>query len=192
MSRLIFVTHPEVTIDPAMPVERWRLSDIGIRRMRAFATSGVADRVSAVWASSEAKAIEAAGILAAGLGIGVAIDAGLGENDRSATGFLPPPEFEATADRFFATPEESVRGWERAVDAQARIRTAVTRIVAGHGTGDVAIVAHGAVGTLMLCDLKGWQISRAADQPFQGHYWTCALPDLTEGSGWAPIASRAG
>jgi hypothetical protein len=32
------------------------------------------------------------------------------ENDRSATGFLPPPEFEAVADAFFVRPLESVRG----------------------------------------------------------------------------------
>ena len=46
---------------------------------------------------------------------------GIGENDRSATGFLPREEFWATADLFFAHPTESIRGWERAIDAQARI-----------------------------------------------------------------------
>ena len=42
----------------------------------------------------------------------------LHENDRSATGYLPPNQFEAMADRFFAEPQASVLGWERAVDAQ--------------------------------------------------------------------------
>ena len=60
MAELIFVTHPEVMIDPAVPVERWRLSDAGVRRMRFFAESGIAGRVRSVWASGEAKAIEAA------------------------------------------------------------------------------------------------------------------------------------
>src|SRR5206468_2942934 len=91
----------------------------------------------------------------------------LGENDRSATGYLPKLEFEATADRFFATPEQSVRGWERAVDAQRRILGAVERVTsasAGCG-GDIAIVSHGGVGALLLCALAGHSISRQHDQP---------------------------
>jgi broad specificity phosphatase PhoE len=69
----------------------------------------------------------------------------LGENDRSATGYLPKQEFEATADAFYARPQESVRGWERAADAQARIVRAVDQIVSQTpAEGDVAIVGHGA------------------------------------------------
>lgn len=190
MPRLFFVTHPEVTVDPARPVPRWHLSDTGIRRMRHFAEGPEVAEVTSVWASTETKAIEAAGILAARLGLGVQVAADLGENDRSATGFLPPPEFEAMADAFFARPENSVRGWERAADAQARIVAAVTRILAGHEGGDIAIVAHGGVGTLLISHSRREPISRAADQPFQGHYWTATLPDCAIVHGWRPIAPR--
>ena len=69
-------------------------------------------------------------MLAARFRIGIEVASDLGENNRSATGFLPPAEFEKVADAFFANPEESVRGWERAIDAQRRIREAVDRIVA--------------------------------------------------------------
>jgi broad specificity phosphatase PhoE len=146
--------------------------------------------LGAVWASTETKAIEAAGILAARFGLGLRTEPLLGENDRSATGFLPPPEFEATADAFFAAPETSVRGWERAVDAQSRIALAVRAIAARHGEGDLAIVAHGAVGALLLCALAGRPISRREDQPFQGHVWRASLPDLALQQGWEPIAPR--
>lgn len=67
--------------------------------------------MTSVWSSAEAKAIEAAGILAARLGVGVNVDEDLGENDRTATGFLPPDEFETVVDAFFAEPEKSIRGW---------------------------------------------------------------------------------
>ncbi len=187
MARLIFVTHPEVIVEPERPVPRWRLSGPGIERMRVFAASPVVAEVGAVWSSTETKAIEAAGILAGALGLGVRVSARLGENDRSATGYLPPAEFEALADRFFAEPETSVRGWERAVDAQARVQVAVAEIVAGHGEGDLAIVAHGAVGTLLLCALSGVPISRSRDQPFQGHFWRAALPELRPEGGWQAI-----
>ncbi|WP_164076605.1 histidine phosphatase family protein, partial [Stenotrophomonas maltophilia] len=79
--------------------------------------------------------------------------------------------FQRVADQFFATPAESVRGWERAIDAQARVEAAVATILEGHPGGDIAFVAHGGVGTLLLCHYRAEPISRAADQPFEGHYW---------------------
>jgi broad specificity phosphatase PhoE len=179
---LHFVTHPEVVVDPAVPVTRWPLSARGIERLRRFAAGGAIEGVAAVHASAERKAIEAAGVLAAHLGLGLAVHPALGENDRSATGFLPPPEFEAVADAFFARPEESVRGWERAVDAQARITGAVRAIAAAHaGGGDLLVVAHGAVGALLRAALHGAPISRRFDQPRQGCAVRIGLP------GWQPF-----
>ena len=76
---------------------------------------------------------------------------GLGENDRSATGYRPRHEFEEVADALFAHPDESVRGWEGAVDAQSRIVDLVKRaIAAAPSAGNVAIVSRGGVGTLCL------------------------------------------
>lgn len=73
------------------------------------------------------------------------------------------------ADRFFAEPDMSIDGWERAVDAQTRITTAMTNIVARDATpGAIAIVSHGAVGTLLYCKLAGQAISRQWDQPPNG------------------------
>jgi broad specificity phosphatase PhoE len=190
MTNLIFITHPEVRIDPLIPVDRWRLSDGGVARMRRFVEGPVVAEVTSIWASTEVKATETAAMLAARLRLGIEVASGLGENDRSATGFLPAAEFEKVADAFFAYPEESVRGWERAIDAQRRIREAVDRIVATHRGGDLAIISHGAVGTLLLCSCLGQAISRKADQPFQGHYWIAGLPSLTVRQSWKPIAPR--
>ena len=170
MPTVFFISHPEVVVDPGAPIQRWGLSAAGIDRMRAFAALPMTADIGAVWASTEAKAIEAAGILGAALGLGTQVAEDLGENDRASTGFLPPSEFERTADAFFAQPEASVLGWERAVDAQARVHRAVSRIAASHANGDLAIVAHGAVGTLLFCMLSGNPIDRSFDQPFQGHF----------------------
>lgn len=190
MARLIFITHPEVIVDPLVPIERWRLSEAGVRRMQAFAEDPVTADVTAIWSSAETKALEAAAILAARLGLSVEVDQRLGENDRSATGFLPPDEFERAADAFFAEPTKSFRGWERAVDAQQRVVTAVTSVLEAHKGGDLAIVAHGGVGALLLCALLGRPISRDMDQPSQGHYWVARLPDLRVEHSWRPIAPR--
>ncbi len=177
MNRLLFLTHPEVVIDPAVPVPRWHLRADGIARLRRFAASGALADVTAVWASTECKAIETAGILAGALGLGVRVREDLGENDRSSTGFLPPPEFERMADAFFANPEASIRGWERAVDVQARILAAVRAVAAAeNGAGDILVAAHGAVGALLRGHLMGAPISRALDQPGAGCWFAVALP----------------
>jgi broad specificity phosphatase PhoE len=190
MSLALFISHPEAVVDPGLPVPRWHLSDRGIRRMRTFAASADVQNLTTVWSSRETKAIEAAGLLAAPFGLAVGVHDGLHENDRSATGFLPPPEFERMADAFFAHPEESVRGWERAVDAQTRIAAAVEELLDRSPQGTVAFVAHGGVGTLLLCRYLGVPISRAADQPFQGHYWAFERATRRVLHLWRTIAPR--
>jgi broad specificity phosphatase PhoE len=166
-----------VVIDPAVPVPRWHLAPQGIARLRRFAASGAIDRVDAIWASTECKAIEGAGILAATRGLGLRVLEGLGENDRSATGYLASAEFEAMADAFFAAPERSIRGWERAIDAQARILAALRQVVEAHdGGGEVLVMAHGAVGALLRAHLLGRPISRALDQRGSGHWLAVELP----------------
>ena len=188
MANLIVVSHPEVVVAPNVPITDWGLSDVGRERARAFACSGILSAVSAIWSSTERKAIETADILSKPLGLGVQSHGLLCENDRSATGFLPPAQFEAAADAFFASPGKSFRGWETANDAQCRIAKTVGSIVSRHGEGDLAVVTHGAVGTLLWCKLSGKQISRQYDQPGQGHYWTADLETIRPQTGWQPIA----
>ncbi|MGK7870138.1 histidine phosphatase family protein [Falsiroseomonas sp. E2-1-a20] len=168
MAEVHFITHPEVAIDPAVPVPDWPLSPRGLARTRAMLARPWVAGVGAVFSSTERKATDMAAILAAHLGLGFSQAEALGENDRSATGYLVRAEFEATANEFFARPEHSVRGWERAVDAQARIVAAVEAVLAQAPPGHVAIVAHGGVGALLLCHLKRVPISRAEDQPGEG------------------------
>lgn len=164
-----FVTHPDVVVDPAVAITEWPLSARGRERMaRCCALPWVAG-LTALYASAERKALDGAEVLSAATGLPIAVRGDLGENDRSATGYLLPEEFEATADRFFAEPQASVRGWARAVDEQRRIIAAVTAVIAeAPGQGDIAIVSHGAVGALLLAHLLGQPISRRFDQPGSG------------------------
>jgi broad specificity phosphatase PhoE len=169
MTTVHFITHPEVTIDPAVPVSDWPLSPLGRQRMRFALEQPWLVDVRTVFSSAERKARDAAAIIAEHLGLSPIVIDNLGENDRSTTGYLPKPEFEAVADRFFASPDESVRGWERAIDAQRRIIGAVQCAIAmAPAEGDIAIVSHGGVGVLLLCHLKDEPISRAYDQPGSG------------------------
>lgn len=146
--------------------------------------------LSAIYSSTEQKAIDGAEILAAHTGLHFSQVHDLGENDRSATGFLPPDEFEAVADQFFAQPDESVRGWETANDAQRRIIDAVRGIATEDRTqGAIAIVSHGAVGTLLYCHLAGEPISRRWDQPPNGggNYYAFQLEPPRAFCWWKPF-----
>lgn len=163
-----YLSHPQVLIEPDKPVERWGLNDIGRARVEAIAAAPALRQTRSVISSAETKAIETATPIAEALGLAVTVRAAMHENDRFATGFLPPAEFEQTADRFFATPELSVRGWERAVDAQARIVAEAMAALHEAPEGDVLFVGHGAVGTLLMCHLGRMAIHRSHDQAAGG------------------------
>ena len=127
MRRLYYITHADVVQDPAVPVTDWPLSERGRARHQAF--SGRMPPLGAVFCSMERKAIDGAEILAAAQGLVARQALFLHENDRSATGYLPPAEFETVADAFFANPRRSVRGWERAIDAQYRVLATLKRLL---------------------------------------------------------------
>lgn len=180
--RALYVTHPQVLVDANVPVPQWGLSPQGHRRALDFAARDVIPAGAAVFASNERKACDLAAILAGDAAI--TIDPAMGENDRSATGYLPSAQFEAMADRFFAEPEISADGWERAVDAQARIVQAVQRALAGVAPDQpVIFCGHGAVGTLLKCHIAGRPIARPEDQSRHGHSGggNCFAFDLTPG-----------
>jgi broad specificity phosphatase PhoE len=193
MSTVYFITHPDVVIDPATPVAQWPLSQRGRGRMLKMLENQWISRVGAIYCSTEQKAMDGAAIISEALGIPYTTIPELGENDRSGTGYLSEPEFDAVVDEFFRRPEESVRGWERAVDAQRRI-VAGTKAVLGAKPvdGDVAMVAHGGTGTLLLCHLAGVPISRDWDQPRTngGNYF--AFDFMTFGllHGWRSIDTQ--
>ena len=159
-----YLTHPEVQIDPAIPVPSWGLSEVGRARTLAIAGTGRLSATTQIICSGERKAIETAEIIAAKLNVGVEVREAMHENDRSATGFLVPDEFEAVADQFFAEPHVSIRGWERAIDAQSRIVREVEHVLVRNRPGDVLLVGHGGVGTLLYCHYAGLAIARTLDQ----------------------------
>jgi broad specificity phosphatase PhoE len=163
-----YLTHPQVIIDPHVPVRSWRLSAVGAARVQALTTAGWLADTTLVVSSAEQKALETAEPLAAALGIPLEVREKMHENDRSATGFLPPVEFERVANEFFANPNQSIRGWERAVDAQARIVREAEAVLSRQHEGDVLFVGHGAVGTLLLCHYSNVTIARTHDQPSGG------------------------
>lgn len=134
-----------------------------------------------MYCSDEQKALDGAAIVAAYLGLSPLVRPELGEIDRSSTGYLPEREHATAARLLFERPDESVRGWETARHAQTRIVLAVETVLetellrrsSASGRGDIAIVAHGAVGTLYLLHLMNEPIAFHHLQPGRdgGHYF---------------------
>jgi broad specificity phosphatase PhoE len=109
-------------------------------------------RVVAIYCSTEQKAMDGAAIISEVLGIPYTTIPEFGENDCSATGYLSEPEFDTVVDEFFRRPEESVRGWERAVDAQRRTIAGTKAVLrAKPVNGNVAIVALMAAQERCFC-----------------------------------------
>lgn len=191
MPRCYFITHPDVAIDPAVPVPAWPLSERGIKRMNEALQNPWVKTIGSIHCSTEQKAIDGARILAEHRKLEFTPHEDLGENDRSATGFLPPDEFERVADEFFALPERSIRGWETALAAQARVVAAVDRILTGSEShsGDIAIVAHGGIGALLLCHVGKMPIGREHDQPptAGGNYFCFDTSSRALLRGWSSI-----
>lgn len=161
-----YITHPDVVMDPDVPVPQWPLNERGRERMTKALKLGFVSDLEAIYCSMEQKARDGADILGQHLDLKPVARADLGENDRSSTGFMPQDEFFAMRDAFFNSPDESVQGWETASAARARIEKAVKAIIAAEGTDkNVVIVAHGGVGALLLGSLMGAPISLSHDQP---------------------------
>lgn len=189
----LYVTHPQVTVDPAVPVPQWGLSPLGRARAERFARHPMALGLRRIVASTETKARQLADILAARSQATVEHGENFGENDRSSTGFVPSERFEALADSFFGRPDQSTEGWETAAAAQARIVAAVEAVLASHdATRPIGFAGHGAVGTLLKCHLGGRAISRSEDQrrigdPGGGNVFVFRLSDRALLSDWMPM-----
>lgn len=187
----LYLTHPQVIVDPGTPVPRWRLSDDGRARAQRFARAALARGIKRMVSSHETKALETASILAAANGAAVEALDGFEENDRSSTGYVPHKRFLQLRETFFGRPDQSVEGWESAGHAQRRIVLAAMAVLQGHDAREpIAFVGHGAVGTLLKCHFGKRSIAMVEDQPDGGgNTFMVRLADLHLISDWMPMES---
>ena len=185
--RAIYVTHPEVQIDPNIATPDWGLSDVGAQRISALCERITGLQNAQVFSSAERKALETAWPLASQSGRGLIVKNAMGENDRSATGFLDQTAFLAARDAFFGAPATSFQGWETAQDAQSRIVKSVRKAIQRTPMKNLVFAGHGAVGTLLFCHLSQQSIDVKWDQNGGGH-WFAFDPDTgAPEHHWRPI-----
>ena len=186
-----YITHPEVVVDATVAVNRWTLSERGLARLDRLLEAPWLETIGRIVCSDETKARQTAEVLSERRGLPIEVRADTGEIDRSATGVLPVDEHERCADACFAAPTVSARGWERAIDAQRRIASALEDLFIEDQSSDVAVVGHGGVGTLWYCYLADVPIDRRWDQPHQGHYFSVDLQTRRPLHRWRPFEDAA-
>jgi broad specificity phosphatase PhoE len=188
MTTVYYISHPDFIIDPAVPIPHWDLSERGQQRLDVMLTQPWIKEIQKVFCSAEQKAKTTARRIAQYLDLQEIILDALGEIDRSATGFLQRAELEPVVEAFYAHPEQSIRGWERAVDAQQRVLRAIKHILdASSGSHTIAIIGHGTVGTLLLSNIKSILINRSDAPPGQGYYYAFDGETRNLIHAWKPI-----
>jgi broad specificity phosphatase PhoE len=127
---LVLVRHAAAVVDPAVPSREWVLSEEG--RAAAKALAARLPSSAAALTSDEPKARETAELA----GLPARVDQRLGEVERPWI----DGDYEAAVGRYLAG--EDLRGWERRVDAVARLRAALDDfdgVAVSHG---IAIALH--------------------------------------------------
>lgn len=172
MRRLLLIRHSESAAVEGVPPDRWGLTEEGRRRCAALAERLRGHDLDAIVASHEPKAVETARLVAERLGLGWRTEAGLHEHERDAMPWLGRELWEARIAELFRRPGARVFGRESARAALERFAGAVERVVAARLAGDVAIVTHGTVRTLLVA-------RHNPVDPFL--FWRAlAMPDLVE------------
>ncbi|SEN40440.1 Broad specificity phosphatase PhoE [Pseudorhodobacter antarcticus] len=184
MTDILYLSHPEVKIDPQTPVSEWDLSDQGRRRLLAAVARGWPGRGWRIIASPEAKAQQTAEVLSNAFNLPLHTHPDMGELDRSTTGYVPHDRHESLANALFANRTNGPEGWESANAAQKRIAKAYGEVLA-EVSGRLLFVGHGAVGSFLWCALTKTPISRAMDQQRCGSFWA----GLSQIDGFRPAQS---
>lgn len=190
MPLIYFITHPEVNIDPVVPVNKWSLSDPGRERTKMMLTQPWIYDIQMIYSSEELKAHQMAEIVGSHLGLDVQTHSKLGEVDRSSTGFLEERELEKTVKEFFEEPDKSIAGWEMASLAQKRIVKCVADIMDTNPISNIAFISHGMVGGLLICDLKKVPIHRRYMQRALGSFFIYNSTEKEITQEWRPIDSQ--
>jgi broad specificity phosphatase PhoE len=171
--KIIYLSHPDVKIDPQAPVSDWKLSDQGRRRLRAAIARGWPGRGWRIIASPDANAQETAEMIANAFALPLHTHPDMAEVDRSSTSSLAPEQHKTLAKALFQNPDIAPEGWESAQAAQTRIVKSFQEVVA-EVSDNMLFVGHGAVGSFLWCALTKTPITRAADQTRCGSFWAGA------------------
>lgn len=177
-TKLIYITHPSVSIDPSIAIEDWELSAAGLLAVESLLALDFWPTVSHIYSSQEKKAYTVAELAATRLGTRNIRMKELGEADRSSTGLISPvEEYMKVVMDAYDNLALGVRGWESHLDMLVRNAKVIDKLKQEHQGKTIAIVGHGGAGTTVKCYIKGILPNFAEDPKQTGCYF---IADLTE------------
>lgn len=112
MPIIYFLAHPEVLIDPQVPVPQWPLSDIGRARMESFCERATwLSELTRLVSSAETEALDGAKIIQRRYALALHADSRFNELDRSATNYLSKAEHGVVSKAAFASQSADECQW---------------------------------------------------------------------------------
>lgn len=172
MTKLIFITHPSVVVDPLIPIDEWQVSKEGLMQVEDLFSSTVLLNINSIYSSTEDKALTVAKIIADKYFIMFNQEHQLKcLKEIKNRLFIPPDKFLQATKKWFDHPKDNVNDWESRNDAEQRIVNCVTNIMSKEENNTVVIVGHGGTGTLLKCHIKKVDPSQSEDQQSQGCYF---------------------
>ena len=151
---LYLVRHAEVLLRGDVPMTSWQLSPTGEQQARDLSRSPAWSELTLIASSPESKAVATAQPIAEATGLQLRIEPDLHEVDRGTTPLVTQEEYDAHVAAHFASPSESVGGWETADAARARGVACIDRLAA-EAPGSLCVVSHGLVLSHYLANLRG-------------------------------------
>lgn len=151
MRTLLLIKHALPEIIKEQPANSWRLAEAGRQSCRALAERLKPYAPSTIITSTEPKAAETGQLAARYLGLPCEEQEDLHEHERTGVEWMGRQAFESAVRLFFRQPDELAFGRETANQARARFARAVQDTLIQYPVGNLAIVAHGTVITLLTC-----------------------------------------
>lgn len=149
--RVYLIRHGR-TLRTGPDSHRWPLSPEGEAEARHLASAPFWTEVSAMYSSTEEKALSTVRPAAEEHGLEIRLDERLSEVRR------PPvwiAGYEAAVRRFLERPDDPPEGWEPSTTARARVIACLREIAGRHPDEGVAVCGHGLALTLYLGMLEG-------------------------------------
>lgn len=153
----MLVRHAMPIVFPDQPAGSWRLGAEGRAQVSDLVITIALHRPDLIATSTEPKAIDTGGIIAAELHLECSIVVGFHEQGGDSVPFIDDPdEFRKTVKRHFELADRAILGSESSDVAARRIRTALDLVSMRFPEARLPlIVSHGRVMAAFLGDLTG-------------------------------------
>lgn len=153
--KLVLVRHSAPEIIDGVPASEWRLSAEGRRAAAALAYRLRDLNASAVWSSTEPKALETAEEFAAALDRPICPIPDLREHERASLGYLSKAALEAGVERLLRSDDDLVFGDETARAVFARMERALLARDGADMGKDLLAVTHGTAAAIFVSRTSG-------------------------------------